>query len=145
MGWVQTVLIVLLVLSSLLLISLVLIQHGKGADMGAAFGGGSSGSLFGATGSANFLSRTTAVAAAVFFLATIGLAFNATSGRQLESPAATQGVLPETGQQGLDTLGVPGSGAESAKPVGSDVAPKDIPMPSAAPAKDGSAPADVPK
>nr|HRK57894.1 preprotein translocase subunit SecG [Burkholderiaceae bacterium] len=97
MGWVQTVLIVLLVLSSLLLISLVLIQHGKGADMGAAFGGGSSGSLFGATGSANFLSRTTAVAAAVFFLSTIGLAFNATSGRQLaDSPEAAQGVLPET-------------------------------------------------
>ena len=45
----------------------VLLQHGKGADMGAAFGSGSSGSLFGAAGSANFLSRTTAILAAVFF------------------------------------------------------------------------------
>ena len=57
------------------LIGLVLIQHGKGADMGAAFGGGSSGSLFGSTGSANFLSRTTAVLATVFFLTSMGLAY----------------------------------------------------------------------
>jgi len=53
----------------------VLIQHGKGADMGAAFGSGSSGSLFGATGSANFLSRSTAVAASVFFACTLSLAY----------------------------------------------------------------------
>jgi len=54
---------------------LVLLQHGKGADMGAAFGSGSSGSLFGASGSANFLSRTTAVLAAVFFLSSLGLTY----------------------------------------------------------------------
>jgi len=57
------------------LIGLVLMQHGKGADMGAAFGGGSSGSLFGSTGSANFLSRTTAVLATLFFLTSMGLGF----------------------------------------------------------------------
>ena len=57
------------------MIGLVLIQHGKGADMGAAFGSGASGSLFGATGSANFLSRTTAVLAAVFFVCTLALAY----------------------------------------------------------------------
>ena len=57
------------------LIGLVLIQHGKGADMGAAFGGGSSGSLFGSTGSANFLSRTTAVLATLFFLTSLGLGY----------------------------------------------------------------------
>ena len=62
-------------LSALAIIGLVLVQHGKGADMGASFGSGASGSLFGATGSANFLSRTTAVAATLFFCCTLGLAF----------------------------------------------------------------------
>ncbi|CAB1368113.1 preprotein translocase subunit SecG [Denitratisoma oestradiolicum] len=61
------------------LIGLVLIQHGKGADMGAAFGSGSSGSLFGASGSANFLSRTTAALATVFFLTSLSLTYLATA------------------------------------------------------------------
>jgi len=61
------------VIAALGIIGLVLIQHGKGADMGAAFGGGASGSLFGASGSSNFLSRTTAVLAAVFFVSSISL------------------------------------------------------------------------
>ena len=73
-----TVLIVLHVLVALAIIGLVLLQHGKGADMGSGFGGGASGSLFGATGSANFLSRTTAVLAAVFFLLSLALAYTAT-------------------------------------------------------------------
>ncbi len=63
------------ILAALVMIGLVLIQHGKGADMGASFGSGASGSLFGATGSANFLSRSTAVCAAVFFVCTLALAF----------------------------------------------------------------------
>ncbi len=63
----NTFALVALLVSALAIIVLVLMQHGKGADMGAAFGGGSSGSLFGASGSANFLSRATAVSAAVFF------------------------------------------------------------------------------
>jgi len=63
------------VLSALAMIGLVLVQHGKGADMGASFGSGASGSLFGATGSANFLSRSTAIAATVFFAATLALAY----------------------------------------------------------------------
>ncbi|MBM4189793.1 MAG: preprotein translocase subunit SecG [Betaproteobacteria bacterium] len=61
------------VLTAISVIGLVLMQHGKGADMGAAFGSGASGSLFGATGSANFLSRTTAVLATLFFLTSVGL------------------------------------------------------------------------
>ena len=73
-----TVLIVLHVLVALAIIGLVLLQHGKGADMGSGFGGGASGSLFGATGSANFLSRTTAVLAAVFFILSLALAYVAT-------------------------------------------------------------------
>lgn len=67
------------ILVGLGVIGLVLIQHGKGADMGAAFGSGASGSLFGATGSANFLSRATAVLAAVFFLTSLTLSYIAGS------------------------------------------------------------------
>ena len=62
-------------LAALAMIGLILVQHGKGADMGAAFGSGSSGSLFGASGGANFLSRTTGVLAAVFFACTLALAY----------------------------------------------------------------------
>lgn len=72
-------LVVLQMLAAILMIGLVLVQHGKGADMGASFGSGVSGSLFGATGSASFLSRTTAVCATVFFLSTLGLAFMSSS------------------------------------------------------------------
>ena len=70
-----TIVVVLQVLSALVIIGLVLLQHGKGADMGAAFGSGASGSLFGASGSSNFLSKSTGVAAAIFFSATLALAF----------------------------------------------------------------------
>lgn len=70
-----TIIVVIQVLAALTIIGLVLLQHGKGADMGAAFGSGASGSLFGATGSSNFLSKSTGVAAAVFFMATLALAF----------------------------------------------------------------------
>ena len=70
-----TLVLVLQMLSAMAMIGLVLVQHGKGADMGASFGSGASGSLFGATGSANFLSRSTAVAATVFFVTTLALAY----------------------------------------------------------------------
>jgi preprotein translocase subunit SecG len=69
------VVLILHVLAALCVVGLVLLQHGKGADMGAAFGSGSAGSLFGASGSANFLSRSTAVLAAVFFLTSMGLTY----------------------------------------------------------------------
>jgi preprotein translocase subunit SecG len=74
MQWMLTLMLVVQLLSALVMIGLVLIQHGKGADMGASFGSGASGSLFGATGSANFLSRSTAVCAALFFCCTLALA-----------------------------------------------------------------------
>ena len=63
------------VLSALVIVGLVLVQHGKGADMGAAFGSGASGSLFGASGSSNFLSKSTGIAAAIFFVSTLALAY----------------------------------------------------------------------
>ncbi|MNR16747.1 Protein-export membrane protein SecG [compost metagenome] len=69
----KTLLVIVQVLSALGVIALVLLQHGKGADVGAAFGSGASGSVFGASGSANFLSRTTAVLASLFFVCTLGL------------------------------------------------------------------------
>ncbi|WP_233829117.1 preprotein translocase subunit SecG [Paraburkholderia sp. ZP32-5] len=75
MLYLKTLIIVVQLLSALGVIGLVLLQHGKGADMGAAFGSGASGSLFGATGSANFLSRTTAVLAALFFATTLALTY----------------------------------------------------------------------
>jgi preprotein translocase subunit SecG len=87
------------VLVAMAIIGLVLLQHGKGADMGSGFGGGASGSLFGATGSANFLSRTTAVLAAIFFASSLALAYLAThrpreAGSVVDRPAAQQKSEP---------------------------------------------------
>jgi len=91
MEWLKTLLIVLQVISALAVILLVLLQQGKGADMGAAFGAGSSGSLFGASGSANFLSHTTAVFAAIFFVCTLGITW---IGNQKESrPGILSGTV----------------------------------------------------
>ena len=86
-------LVALQLLAAIVMIGLVLVQHGKGADMGASFGSGASGSLFGATGSANFLSRSTAVCATVFFVATLGLAFTSNPG---------SGSRPSGGASALD-------------------------------------------
>ncbi|WP_137895990.1 preprotein translocase subunit SecG [Ramlibacter sp. 2FC] len=88
MNVVLTIILAVQMLAALGMIGLILIQHGKGADMGAAFGSGSSGSLFGASGSANFLSRTTAVLAAVFFACTLLLAYFGNA-----RPASTGSVL----------------------------------------------------
>lgn len=74
-----TAVVVIQVLSALVIIGLVLLQHGKGADMGASFGSGASGSLFGATGSSNFLSKSTGAAASIFFAATLALAYLSTN------------------------------------------------------------------
>jgi preprotein translocase subunit SecG len=92
MNSLHTVIVIIQVLSALTIIGLVLLQHGKGADMGAAFGSGASGSLFGATGSSNFLSKFTGVAAAVFFAATLALAF--TSNKAVSSGAGVMENLP---------------------------------------------------
>jgi preprotein translocase subunit SecG len=88
-----TIVLVLHVLAAGGIITLVLLQHGKGADMGAAFGSGSAGSLFGSAGAANFLSRSTAVLAAVFFVTSLGLTYFSASSKsssviqQIEAPA----------------------------------------------------------
>ena len=95
MSMVVTLILTVQMLSALGMIGLILVQHGKGADMGAAFGSGGSGSLFGASGSANFLSRATAVLATLFFICTLALAYfsnlrpTADTGSVLERAAVT--------------------------------------------------------
>lgn len=110
MNFFLTILLAVQMIAAMAMIGLILVQHGKGADMGAAFGSGSSGSLFGASGSANFLSRTTAVLATVFFVCTLLLAYfgnvrpTASSGSVLEgapltapAPAAVMPSVPASG------------------------------------------------
>ncbi|MFZ1547367.1 MAG: preprotein translocase subunit SecG [Candidatus Nitrotoga sp.] len=75
------------VLTAIVLVGLVLVQHGKGADMGAAFGTGSAGSVFGSSGSANFLSRSTAVAVGIFFITSMSLTYI------YAHPSQSQGVM----------------------------------------------------
>ncbi|HEU0201378.1 MAG TPA: preprotein translocase subunit SecG [Burkholderiaceae bacterium] len=107
MAWLTTLLIVLQVLTAVSIIILVLLQHGKGADMGAAFGSGASGSLFGATGSANFLSRSTAVVATVFFLATLGLAYTGTAQRAPRPEGGVMGTV-QKGEPAKPEVVIPG-------------------------------------
>jgi preprotein translocase subunit SecG len=92
----ESVLLVLHVLVAVGICVLVLLQHGKGADMGAAFGSGTSGSLFGAAGSANFLSRTTGVLATVFFLSSLGLTY---FGSTRSVPAGVERSIMDTHTQ----------------------------------------------
>lgn len=80
------------VATAVVLIGLVLMQHGKGADMGASFGSGSAGSVFGSSGSANFLSRSTAVAATVFFITSMALTYMSASPKQQEGVMDTHAV-----------------------------------------------------
>jgi preprotein translocase subunit SecG len=109
------VVVVVQVLAALAIIGLVLLQHGKGADMGAAFGSGASGSLFGATGSSNFLSKSTAVAAGIFFVATLGLTFIG------NHHVAQSGSV-------MDNLQVPAAPAQKAAPA-APAAPADAGKP----------------
>ena len=114
----ETVILVLHVLSAAAICGLVLLQHGKGADVGAAFGSGSAGSVFGSAGSANFLSRATAILALVFFLTSLGLTYfstrkSDTRGVMADHPATTQQV---PGQ-------IPGQVPGQAGPVPTPTAP----------------------
>jgi preprotein translocase subunit SecG len=114
--------VVLQVLSALAIIGLVLVQHGKGADMGAAFGSGASGSLFGASGSSNFLSKSTAVAAAIFFAATLALAY---FGTNRPSASVSGGVMERAPATAPAT--VPANNAGNAVPNTAPAAPAAAP------------------
>ena len=102
MNIVLTAVLAVQMLTALGMIGLILVQHGKGADMGAAFGSGGSGSLFGASGSANFLSRATGILATLFFASTLLLAYfgNAqprTGTSVLEGATVVVPVIPASG------------------------------------------------
>jgi preprotein translocase subunit SecG len=132
-------------LSALVMIGLILIQHGKGADMGAAFGSGGAGSLFGASGSANFLSRTTAVLAAVFFACTLALAYFGNlhptgSGSVLDRVAAPAAApVPAAPVETGPAAQIPGNGTPAPAAAGSAAS---APPPSTAPS---TTPAPAPK
>ena len=136
MNVILTIVLAVQMLSAIVMIGLVLVQHGKGADMGAAFGGGGgSGSLFGASGSANFLSRSTGVLAAVFFACTLALAYfgnaqpRASGSSVLEkasvlapAPAASAAPgaaqIPGTSAPAANSAAVPAAPAPAASGVG---------------------------
>jgi preprotein translocase subunit SecG len=133
MTYIESTVLVLHVLTAIAVCGFVLLQHGKGADMGAAFGSGSSGSLFGAAGSANFLSRTTAILATVFFVTSIGLTYFGTL---------------HTKPQGLMERSVPEQSQTAPAPKASDVPqPQSSGAAPATPAPESSAPkqGEVPK
>jgi preprotein translocase subunit SecG len=133
MQFLSAILLGLQMVSALIMIGLILVQHGKGADMGAAFGSGGSGSLFGASGSANFMSRATGVLATVFFVCTLALAY-------------FSGVRPVGSTSVLDRpavsapAGAPAGAASGAAPIPTGATPAPVAVP-AAPAASGAAPA----
>lgn len=136
------IVVVIQILAALTMAGLVLVQHGKGADMGAAFGSGSAGSLFGASGSANFLSRMTAVAATVFFISTLALAFFA--GDAIRQPVAPGGSVLESApftnpvSESAPVSAIPGT-ADAITPQSAD-----IPVPAQIPAQvEGVVPAET--
>lgn len=109
--------VVIQVISALAIIGLVLVQHGKGADMGAAFGSGASGSLFGATGSSSFLSKATAVAAILFFGATLALAYLGN-----KHTVSTGSVMDSLAPAKVDTTTAPAAPSMSAAPAAAPTA-----------------------
>lgn len=124
MGLMQIIVLVIHVLAGLGVIGLVLLQHGKGADMGAAFGGGASGSLFGATGSANFMSRATGILAATFFCTSLALAYLATSQSKVSHSVmdgAVNKVVPSSSSAAPGTA--PASGVADKSGVSAPLAP----------------------
>ena len=138
--------VVIQVVSALAIIGLVLVQHGKGADMGAAFGSGASGSLFGASGSSNFLSKSTAVAAAVFFASTLTLAY---FGTNRPHASVGGGVMDNVGAPAKAPAANPADGVPGTTPAAPTPAAPAMPsatqdVPQAAPAAIAPAPAPAP-
>ncbi|MCB1597106.1 MAG: preprotein translocase subunit SecG [Gammaproteobacteria bacterium] len=130
----NTVVLVVHVLVGVMMVGLILIQRGKGADAGAAFGSGASGTVFGARGSANFLSRSTAILAAIFFCTSLGLAY---LGSQREAPTSVLDVAADSAaapEQGLPVVGPKETDAQV--PAGT------LPVLPPAPAAELPAPAD---
>jgi len=123
----ETLVLVIHVLAALALVGLILLQHGKGADVGAAFGSGASGSLFGASGSANFLSRTTAVLAVIFFLTSLGLTFFSSRKTEHKGVMATQPAAPAQSLPAQIPATAPAGQAAPAAPAEPGSRAQDIP------------------
>jgi preprotein translocase subunit SecG len=139
--------LILHVIAAAGIIGLVLVQHGKGADVGAAFGSGSAGSVFGSAGSANFLSRMTAGLALVFFLTSIGLSFlsnkrTSNKGVMANQPAATQSA-PDKLKAAPGAPDVPA--APAVKSDGGDKSDKAVPTVPAVPLPAGAKGEEAPK
>ncbi len=133
----STILHAVQLLTAMAMIGLVLVQHGKGADMGASFGSGASGSLFGATGSANFLSRSTAACATLFFVCTLALAFMGNAGRS--APAESAGSVLD---RAAPAASAPAAAIPGAVPPPAASAPVANPaIPAAIPAAPAASPA----
>ena len=146
MNMLETVLLVVHLLIAVAICGFVLLQHGKGADMGAAFGSGASGSLFGASGSANFLSRTTAILAAVFFASSLGLTWLGSRHAGAPSGVMQQGVMEKMAPKTSDIPAAPGAlPAPAPAPAADPAKAATPPAPPAAPAPEGSKAGDVPK
>lgn len=109
--WFSSLLMAIHIMVAFGIIGLVLMQHGKGADMGAAFGSGASGSLFGASGSANFLSRSTAVLATIFFITSLALGYVASNAPKT-SGSVMEGVLESAPPE--KALSMPGTAEDAA-------------------------------
>ena len=132
MNWVQTLAVVFHVLLALGIVGLVLLQRGRGADAGAGFGAGASGTVFGARGSASFLSRMTAVLATLFFLTSLGLSYLFSRGT--EAPASVMDRTPAQ-QAPVDPTAIQAAPApEPAPPASGSSAPAADPEPAPAPA-----------
>ena len=132
-SFIYPLLAVVQVLSALTVIALVLLQQGKGADMGSSFGGGSAGSLFGATGAANFFSRATKWVSILFFACTLGLAYIGNNTGRSAGPATGGGVM-----QGYEA---PAPAANTQAPAAQPQA--DLPV-APAPAETPAAPSETP-
>lgn len=141
MNTLHNLIVVVQVLSALAIIGLVLLQHGKGADMGAAFGSGASGSLFGASGSSNFMSKSTAVAAAIFFAATLALASMASNRTVSTGGGVMDKVTAPAPTKG--SAAIPATATTPAAPSAADAAAAaGVPAPAASvPAAPATAPA----
>jgi preprotein translocase subunit SecG len=122
----ENLITVIHVLAAAGVIGLVLLQHGKGADMGAAFGSGASGSLFGVSGSSNFMSKATAACVVVFFATSLTLAYMAShrAGNGSVVNSAVKAEAVKTEPAAAETKAVDAQ-SEQSTPAGS--AAKDIP------------------
>lgn len=149
MNWLSPLLLAIQVITSLSIIVLVLLQQGKGSEMGSAFGSGSAGSLFGASGAANFLSRLTKWAAIVFFLSTIGLAYTAhrTGDSILDGGLMQDYQTPAPASSGSAVPSVPGAAPAVPQAPSSAVpsAPAEVPQAPAAPEAPAASQPSVPQ